>query len=292
MKFSRYCTWLLMVLALVAVPALRAGMSVAVLPSIDSPAPLGTVVVWTAYVDGASDGTLWYRFRVAEPGVSDFRMIRDYGPFNWQAWTEIDHESTYEIEVSVRNVNTGEVATSTALFALTPLATDSPAVTPTAHPLVFLYSIPPCASQGQRVWAQFGSGQGVTRTPIAPCRASLTTNFYLAGLRANTTYSVNNVIGNGPNYTFSAPISFSTSDAPLPNISYQVVQPLVGATDTPILLQSALTSGVLATDLSGNLLWYYPSNLSLLTRIEPGGLLLGIIQAFGQDSSHQMLRRV
>src|SRR5260370_41005052 len=47
----------------VAMPCMASAMSVALEPSTASPAPVGTVITWTATVSDANSGTLWYRFR-------------------------------------------------------------------------------------------------------------------------------------------------------------------------------------------------------------------------------------
>jgi hypothetical protein len=46
-----------------------------------SPAPVGTMITWSAQVPEASPSNLWFRFRARE-ARGDFRVIRDYGPLN------------------------------------------------------------------------------------------------------------------------------------------------------------------------------------------------------------------
>ena len=46
----------------------------------------------------------------------------------------------------------------------------------------------------------------------------------------------------------------------------------------------------MATDLEGNLLWFYPGQLSFLTRPLAGGTILGIDQQVSFDSSYQTVR--
>src|ERR1700693_2107017 len=81
-------------LLLSTIPA--AGMTATLTPSQPSPAPLGTMITWSASVSDASSGTLWYRFRVRELGGS-YQIIRDYGPVTSLDWTAADHEGLYEI---------------------------------------------------------------------------------------------------------------------------------------------------------------------------------------------------
>ena len=173
-------------LAAFALPALEA-LSVDLVPGFASPASVGTVVSWRANVTGDDGATLWYRFRARRSG-SDFRIIRDFSPENTLDWAPIDYEGNYEIELSVRDVDTGEEATTIANYRLDPAATTEPIVRETLHPLVLLYSAPPCPS-GSRMRVNFESDLGDSgRTPAKACADGLSMNFYLAGLRASTKY--------------------------------------------------------------------------------------------------------
>src|ERR1700694_843220 len=90
------------------------GMSVTVSASIPSPAPVGTLVTFSASTD-ATTTNLWYRFRVRRQD-SDYQMIRDYGPVSTLNWTAKAHEGAYDIEVSARNLDTGAAAAAFLLF--------------------------------------------------------------------------------------------------------------------------------------------------------------------------------
>src|ERR1051326_5271973 len=115
-------------------------MTAALTPSAPSPAPVGTVITWTASAPDAFTGTIWYRFRARELGGS-YKIIRDFGPLTSLDWTAADHEGLYEIELSARNLKTGESATMSSVYQmLSQVSVHSPVVNPTTHPLVFLYS--------------------------------------------------------------------------------------------------------------------------------------------------------
>ena len=65
----------------------------------------------------------------------------------------------------------------------------APVVTPTAHPLVALFSAPPCPEGTQFRVAFVAAGEeSVSRTPAQPCRGSISSNVYVAGMRAETEY--------------------------------------------------------------------------------------------------------
>src|SRR5262249_26091821 len=113
------------------------------LTSTASRGPVGLPVVWNAQVDGIDHGdrrsdTIWYRYRARRLDQT-FKIIRDFGPRNDLVWTA-EHEGAYELEVSTRDLVSGEEVTQTSLFDATPLAVDRPVITSTLHPLVFLYS--------------------------------------------------------------------------------------------------------------------------------------------------------
>src|SRR6185503_1321463 len=143
----------LMMAATAPLPA--AAMSAILSPSMPSPAPVGTMVTWNASVLDANDGVIWYRFRARQSG-GDYQLIRDYGPETSLDWTTPEHEGSYEVELSVRNPDTGETAAVSSVFQMTSLVPDGkPAVTPTSHPLVFRYSAPACDG-GRECVCSFG----------------------------------------------------------------------------------------------------------------------------------------
>jgi arylsulfate sulfotransferase len=272
-----------------AIPA-AAQMSVALSPSVQSPAPLGTVVTWTATVSGAKPGTLWYRFRARFSGT-DYRTVVDYGPNSTLDWSSIDREGSYQIEVLVKNQNTGDTAATSSKFALTSLVSgNGPTITATANPLVFIYSAPACAVGRMRV--QFQSAAGLTQTTSwKACSPRFSTNFYLAGLLANTQYTVQHTVDIGDGFLSGPAVVLSTTGASAPGSSPGSAVPLVSQIPStqPILLQS-LIGGTVATDLNGNLVWYYPGNITNLTRPVSGGTFLGIGENAAEDPSQQFFR--
>src|SRR5215469_4448531 len=158
------------------------GMTVALSASVSSPAPVATPVTFTAVVSGEPTNNNWYRFSVRE-GSGPYHIIRDYGPVNTLMWTASNHDGTYEIEVAASNLDTGDMASGSATFTFSPIATGEPVISPTANSLIFLYSAPPCAA-GRRIHVEFTSPDGIRQaTPSKNCAPSDTTNFYLAGLR-------------------------------------------------------------------------------------------------------------
>jgi arylsulfate sulfotransferase len=292
-------------------------MSVSLSPSVASPAPLGTVITWSASVSHAGLGSLECRFRTryvdqrsqtfasvrqfgptlhvgnltATLAANDFRTVEDYGPNFSFNWSTIDEEGEYEIEASVRNRNTGATAVVLARFELAALAgNDSPVITPTSHPLVFIYSAPPCPA-GSSMRVQIQSPEGfVQSTPAKACDSQSSMNFYLAGMRAQTPYVVHHVIGVGSSAVNGPPLTVNTVSIPIqPPAETSLTGAQIPTTDG-ILLQSLLGTNSIATDLSGNIVWYGPNNLSTLTRPVAGGTFMGTQQDGTKDPSQQFVR--
>jgi len=225
---------------------------------------------------------LWYQFRVRRPGES-FQMLRDFGPNPVLTWTTLS-EGRYEMQVWARDPATGQAQAAIDVFDITPRVAPggAPVVVPTAHPLVFLYSAAPCGLNAS-VFIRFTSAEGKSRvTPIQRCSAADSVNIYLAALQPSMQYTAQQVVFNGSTRTLGPAVSFTTGavDIPVPPLS--VTQTSTPSQTEGILLQSTLFGAKqIATDLAGNLLWYYPGNLSLLTRPAPNGHFLGILQSPG-----------
>ncbi|MBS1854713.1 MAG: aryl-sulfate sulfotransferase [Acidobacteria bacterium] len=284
---------------LVPVDAARAqSLTVSLVPTVASPAPVGTTVKWTVAVSGNS-GNLRYRFRVRPAGMP-FHVVRDFSPEPTLGWTAAQHEGLYEIEAAVRDTATGATGVATASYRMTSLAAEAPVITPTQNSLVFLYSAPPCAPPG-RMRVAFESPDGVIQsTPYQDCQAGLSMNFYLAGMRANTTYSVHHVIESrqvrrgepvSPP-TEGPPLSVTTGAVPVQLPVATILQPPPAPPGDQVVLYSNLFGPPFATDPQGNVIWYYPANLTLLTRPESGGRFLAVVATQPITGFGQILREI
>jgi len=134
----------------------------------------------------------------------------DYGPNSSLDWTTIEREGTYEIEVTARSGDGAQAASASVLMAMTTLATkDAPVITPTANPLVFIYSAPACPL-GQVLSAQFTSPEGyVQSTPAKACNG-FSMNFYLAGMRSKAQYSIQQMEAHETPATTGPPLELTT----------------------------------------------------------------------------------
>jgi hypothetical protein len=265
-------------------------MSVALRPSVQEPVNVGNTITWTAEVpDGGS--SIWYRFRIGISG-SDLRTVRDYSPVNTLAWTPSEHEGVYAIEVSAWNRDSGESAVESVTYEILPsVSADTPAVSPTQNPLVFLYSAPACTS-GSRMHVEFQASDGIVqRTPDKDCTPDLSMNFYLAGFRAETSYSAWHVITTGTDQSTGPVQSLTTPKLDLPPLAgYSVLK--APQNNDGILLQSTFTEMTVATDLSGNIVWFYPAAITYATRPEAGGFLYILIEDPTGPTSNQVVRKI
>jgi hypothetical protein len=272
-------------------------------PSAASPAPLGQMITWTATASDAS-GNLWCRFTARYLGLadgstpvpsrahaipnSDYILYRDFAPVKSINWTASEQEGNYELAVTVQNNDTGESADAAVVFTFSPRATDSPVITATSNPLVYLYSAPAC-STGNTMRVQFAATDGLQQsTNSKSCDGVTTMNFYLAGMRAQSQYAVQHIVEGDSNATPGPLLMQSTGDISLNFGPYSLVQSPVGQMDQPVLMHSR-SGNPSATDLFGNILWYCIGDISFLSRPEPGGYFLGWYEDQKFDNSYQTL---
>jgi hypothetical protein len=233
--------------------------------------------------------------------------VRDFSQSKSFIWNPMQ-EGTYEIRVDVRSgfaARKTEFATAT-YTTRTRVMGSSAVVSTMANPLVALYSAPP--SPGTSMYVQFAnqgatlSWQNTSPLPIVPGGS---TNFIVAGMLPNTTYLMRHVLNNG---SVSAPLPFTTGSLPA-NVrfpTFTVEQPPAAGTDLSHgeifhagLLQgksSINTINTAATDLNGNLIWYYDPGANgfpgYALNLEPGGtvMMLGG-NAVGVSAGYDTLRQ-
>jgi len=272
-------------------------------PSVSAPQPIGTPTVWTVTATDTQPNALTYQFNVAPPG-GKFALVRDFNlgtvtagtstslPFTW---TPIGIEGTYQIQVVVKNFKSGETASHAAPFQVTPLVTGSkPVVVRTANSLVALFSAPACpAGSSMRVWFQEQSrALAPSITNLVSCHPPATMTFEIGGMYPTTTYNMHaqtvtgGVAVNGPTTVFTT--SALPGTVPFPSFKTYIAPepPETDTADSILLLSPDQVGGkgnnlpAVATDLSGNVIWYYyPSTVdhfNLLTRPLAGGKFISI----------------
>ena len=279
-------------------PSSVTGVSVA--PNLASGQPVGTTITWTA---NASDTVpLEYRFIVQLQGGPSL-MARDYEPGNSFTWAPIQ-EGYYVVQVVVREVppstNPPVSAKSTPFHVVTRISAGTPVVTATANPLVFIYSVPPCSTGTVYAVFQAAGSTTSTTTPSRPCSTTRSTNFYLVGLRANTLYGVQPKFVNGSIVTTgplkklmsgALPTSFMlpTIAEPIPATSATSTKDAIVFHDTAVINAPASFPHMFATDLSGNIVWYYndqtdPSHQYIERPLVGGGVAAVLGDSLGAAS--------
>jgi arylsulfate sulfotransferase len=261
----------------------RCLMSVALFDAAPGGPYVGSPVTWAASALGHGSKPI-YQFSVGTPG-GPLQVVRDFSSTGSFKWNPME-QGTYEIQVVVKNkfgASTSEVATAT-YTAQTRVVGDSAVVSPMANPLVALYSAPP--SPGASMYVQFAkaganlSWQNTSPLPIVP---GTSTNFIVAGMLPNTTYLMRDVLDNG---AVSAPLAFTTGSLPanLHFPKFTVVQPAAAGINPSQseIFHAGLPSGpevnTLATDLNGNVIWYYDAAANgypgYAQNLEPDGTVM------------------
>lgn len=318
--YKRWFSWsskmVLLLMGLVA--HLQGSVTItSVTPSVPSPQPVGTKVTWTVTAADTDAGPLSYQYSVAF-GVTPpaFQISRDFTVSNTFDWTPNKGEGIFAIRVIARDFAAGTTSAPVIVhFVVTTLVTGGSAVvTPTAHPLVALYSAPNCPTGSfMRVWFQQFASTASNFTNWRPCHAG-SQNFYIAGMLPGTSYHMDHQVGTGTTVTNGPTVlSFTTGSLP-GNLTFPATNTLVSPspdTGETIVLHDYISFAnsppvcPTATDLNGNVLWYYaplcdPIQLgSLLSRLLPGGTLLMIVAGPGAGSftnenvlEQQVLREV
>jgi arylsulfate sulfotransferase len=281
-------------LALWPAPAFAAVAIVSLTPSHASPQPIGQSISWTATATNSNAGPLTFQFNITPPQGS-LTMVKDFLPGTlkggvWTApsfvWVPTGLDGNYEIQVVAKDFISGQSASKTATYSVKPLVTGStPVAQQTANPLVALFSAPSCAKGStMRVAYQTASTVPIPSgtTNWAKCQPPATMTLEVAGLYPSTAYTMYAETDTGGKITKSATAGFTTGALPA-NIPFPTFTANPAGADTayPITLHTFSPLGMgslypdVATDLDGNIIWYYFANgethSDRLTRPLPGG---------------------
>src|SRR5580658_1080732 len=314
----------LMLIVVFCAPAYATVAIVSFTPSRKSPEPIGKTITWTATATDSNTGPLTFQFNILHPGKTEFVLVKDFnvGTLSGGIWTSqpfiwvpTDIEGVYQIQVVVKDFSSGETTSTTDSFTISPVVTGSdPVVVKLANPLVVLFSAPSCPA-GSTMRAVFQ--QQAANPPPPPtttnwmvCHPPTSMTFEIAGMLPSTPYSVRAQIKAGGKTTDGSLIGFKTGALPetLTFPTFKVLVPSSGPpanTSNPVILHSLVQfSGnspypEVATDLAGNIIWYYSAddvtNGTLLTRALPGGGFLTMQDDVSWDphvTKEQLLRQI
>ncbi|MFL6447983.1 MAG: aryl-sulfate sulfotransferase [Bryobacteraceae bacterium] len=282
-------------LVLAASCCTAAPFSVRLLASASSPQPVGVKIGLQPVVDSAPRGMAVYRYSVSVNG-GPFRIIRDYSQEPAFVWSPELYEQGATVRVSVRINDTKDVAACDLPYRIdSRLKGSVRQISPTAHPLIALFSAPACpdGSKFQVAYRREGD-ETISRTPGQPCRPSLTNNVYVAGMRADTEYRMRSEVAAGKDVRTGAWLPFHTGmlDGDFPPVTVAVPRVPGSTASEPVMVHSpaSLSAGKrpFATDLDGNVIWYLPST-DFLTRMSGAGHML--VLADGMNSVNSIRRQ-
>ncbi len=265
------------ILLIVSSASCFATLTVQLTSSVASPQPVGTPITWTATaIDGAS-GALDYQFSVATT-KGTYQVVQDYSETDTMTWAPSTHEGVFGIQVIARNKTAGESAQARAPYVIVTRVTGStPVISPTANPLVALYSAPACAV-GSSMYVVFTIAHSTTNTNSQSCNGVTSMNFYVGGMVASQTYMMHDEVVTGTQKVAGPQQSFTTGVIPSTLIfpTQQTVTAAQQGTDISqgVLLMDhilphgkpGLTSSYFPTayNLTGKILWYYPALSDIL----------------------------
>lgn len=271
--------------------------SAAVIVSLNAGAssvPLGEVLQFSASgSDTSNSGAAFtYQFNVRPTGTAAFTVVKDFYKYNTFAWAPMGHEGSYDVQVVARSSSGATGAAIETISVTSRVQGGVPAVNATSNPLVALYSAPPCSSPKQVRVRFHAQGETVWQlTPMQTCNG-MSVNFYIAGMRAATKYTLQQDTFNGPFDTPGPQLTFTTGTVP-GNINTgnpTVLQSAEAPTSTSYPFELRCWSPAYATDLEERVVWFLPENLGsgYVARFVPGGTFLGI--ADDQRNDHKFFR--
>ncbi len=244
-----------------------------------------TLVITATATDSATRNTRFsYQFTARPHNQGSFVTMQDFYFRNIFAWTPSDHEGEYDIGVTAWSEAT--LATAETYFTVnveSRVMDGKPTLSNTNNALVALYSAPPCTAPA-RVRVQFKSeASATTYTPFKDCDG-LSLNFYIGGMLADTTYSVQQLLSSGASVIAGPELSYTTGSIPpgivIPN-HFRVSGPSAPtSTKYPYLLHATTGASAFATDLNENVVWYKtggaPYHSGYMTHLVSGGTFLAI----------------
>ena len=280
-------------------PGSNANLELVLSPSTTAVAAGSVAHFSVATVGGENASVTWSAGSVPAPGattaVTTAAFISSGGDFTAPS---VSTPTVFTIQ-AVSTVNPAIIASST-VYVFPPGT-----VAPTGNPLVAQYSI--ATFPGSSVTVQFGPTQTYgLKTWAVPAASSGQTTVLLAGMKASSTYHLQGLVQLADGTQFAdADATFATgavSAALAPSIT-TTTTPGAAPADGVELLALVNTSGgsqvdAAATDLQGNLIWYYNlSNASGATpnpiKLLPNGHMLINYSADGvTDGTNSVLREI
>ena len=243
--------------------------------------PVGTTITWT--VTGSGSGTEVFRFSSGRLGES-LQQIYDFRENNVFEWSPIE-DGSYVIAATIKEplgYGFSDHRGRSVSDSPQPSARLTPVVTPTDNPLIALYSAPDLSPVGPYMRVVFTAPvrEPSVSTGRLPNRAEAghTTNFYIAGMRPETTYRIRHeVLDAGGNHVQFGPWRGARAGSisiPLPPT--HVLNP-AGVSSQKVIVHSALIGSMglapfpFAVDQQGEVIWYLEQEGTAIWRTLNGG---------------------
>ena len=200
-----------------------------------------------------------YRWSVRPPGEDD-RLVRDFYPDPEFELASLE-EGLHVVTVTARHRLSGETVDVSAGAFLVPPRNALAAVSATSHPLLALYSAPPCAGGTVRVAFRRVGTPIWQRTPAAPCLPGRRRHFYVAGMVGESQYVLRHEVVRDGGVEAGPALLHATGAVP-PDVQRGAVSD--GPDPATSLAEGVLlfTSEAIAIDLWGRLVWYYDEIVS------------------------------
>jgi len=263
--------------AMCATPLLHANVTISsVTPNPATSAPVGTSITIHVAASDPDAGPLRYRYQWRPAGAATWNLLSDFSSSNSFVWTPSDTDGSFEIEVAVRNRTTNNMQLQVLPYTVSSRVTgSSPVVNPTKHSLVAFYSAPACAAgSSMRVRFKLPSDVYWQGTPLKACNGTSSMNFYIAGMRANSTYQLRDDLIRGPHITSGPTLTFTTGALPAGLPTPSAIKPMVAPTSLTEGVLIFSTHPVYAVDSSLNIIWYQTFSDNDAPRMVPGGDIL------------------
>jgi hypothetical protein len=268
----------------------------------------------------ANPGVITYKVEVSSPGsAGTFRTVHDFATIPTFLWARSLTEGQYQIRVTARDSNyLTQTAQTIVHFTMKPVLTgNQPVVVATRHPLVALYSAPPCPT-GESMRVSFAPSGGTSQpyvTTYSNCTGTHNMNFLVAGLIGNTPYvftyqlkSATGTITNGPPVTWTS----GTGDAglTLASVNFPVSWGASSSPEKLLLISNVVQATPDAVDNAGRVIWYYYGNGEIVTpgvdeaqivRLISGGEILVLTGyaydwtgtgVYGNQTDHQVVQEM